>query len=123
LIQTWKFTIRKNGRSFNWDLEILPKGKAAVSSKLGPGNFTKRKSRSQFYLGPGKFYQKEKPQSVLNWDLEILPKGKAAVSSKLGPGNFTKRVHFWAISQQLLITLTFTLAESVIDSVPLPAAR
>jgi hypothetical protein len=48
LIQTWKFTIRINGRSFNWDLEILPKGKAAVSFTWDLENFTKRKSRSQF---------------------------------------------------------------------------
>jgi hypothetical protein len=59
LIGTWK--LYQNGKaavSFNWDLEILPKGKDAVS-----------------LIGTWKFYQKEKPQSVLIGTWKFLPKG------------------------------------------------
>jgi hypothetical protein len=70
----------------------VPKGKAAVSFNWDLENLPKGKAAVGF-----------------NWDLEILPKGKAAVSFNWDLEIITKRVHFWAISQQLLITLPFTV--------------
>jgi hypothetical protein len=86
----------KTAVSFNWDLENYQK-QESLSVLIVTWKFTKRKSRSQFLLGPGNFTKRKSCSKNLQ-------------SAFIGTWKFDQKgALFWAIAQQLLITLSFTL--------------